>query len=727
MFDLLQYPQTRIGALRLFESLSSHSNDFNATNEVTNTFSKVMEAVQYIPRDDLDFRLEVLKTIKRIFVSHKLTRDIFRRVGGYVSLVSMIVALEGAFEEPERFLTGHNNDLQLVNLKIVEVLQTVFSVLAESMNNHETNKKYFLKNVGYESLENAVSLTGAFNKEKIPEHIFGILFGFAIDDLSVNELFVQPEVEEGSSPVTLDPLKRIELTLKSSRVENPEIAPTILHLQEKLLDVNLSRAVLCAIYTLAQGSRGNQSKLNASGLIMVLLKRVFPEHLTTEDRERDILLEIAKKLMNMGVSYDELRYMFQRLDVSNNQTNLETSPGLLELILQGASRSRWPNFIQFDMGRAASPSLQVLNVSDFPPMNPGYTLLSWIYIEKQDHLSNLFLFSVWDERNAVFRMYIDASTKMLRVYNPVSKQDTVFKSFEFRAGFWYHLVIVHHKSRLAMKSSSMSLYVNGVFIETVSCPYVNQSPSSPLRIVFGALEHEQFNTGSTLIWDLGPTYLILDTMEKETINLLFNLGARYKSLFQDQLRQFQTYEASTALFLFIRSLSGRNDSSSLANVMKNTHFQSIPEQKILFAFFSCNTLSEGTRTGMIYSGISEPTKAAILAEFDSSQLLLNSAIPKLDAAVYMPKRMGHLIGGPIIAYPFGIDESIWKIGGCAVALKLIEKSQVKEFVKKRRSHTQLQPNRLRWIFASQQQFCLKSFVIHGGIQRKWRKGMDMKS
>lgn len=747
MFDLLQFPETRIGALRLFESLSSHAYDPKTASiaetspvaEVGNAFSRVMEAIQFIPRDDLDFRLEVLKTIKRIFKAHQSTRDIFRRVGGYVSLVSMIVALEGAFDEPQRFFNTHITNLESVRSKITDVIQTIFSVLAESMHNHHVNKKYFLKDVGYESLENAITLTGALNKDGIPRQVFGVLFAFAIDDDTVYDLFVDSKEEEANDDksMTLDLMKRIELVLKShlTKVINPEIMPTILHLQEvAATDIQLSRAVLCAVYALAQGSRRNQVKMNASGLVLVLLKRAFPKENKEANTypERDIMIQIIKKLMAMGVSFDELRYMFQGFNV---ESHLENSFGLMDLVLQGASRSRWPNFIQFDLESSERTSLEVPQLNNFPPTTPGYTLLFWIYIERQDNTSNLSLFSVWDDATLVFKISIDAQSKMIHIFNVASRQDAVFKSFEFHSGFWYHISLVHQKSRLSVKSSIMSLYVNGVYIEQTSCAYVPQPVIAgiPLKGVIGAsnIEHQS----AELVWDLGPTYLIQDTLEKETINLFFNLGARYKSLFQDSLRQFQTYEASAALFLTLRSMSQvpmkTRDSvqaqNMLANVMKGAHFQNVPESKIILAFFGSNTLAEGSGTGLTLTGVSGATAATIATEIDCSHLILNSAIPKLDTAIYMPKNMGYLTGSPTIAYPFGLDESMGKIGGCAIALKLIERAEVNiyAYLMCQCIHYAFH-YRLQRLYANQQLFCLRLFAIHGVILRIWKDVMVMR-
>ncbi|KAI7902409.1 uncharacterized protein BX663DRAFT_435824, partial [Cokeromyces recurvatus] len=612
-------------------------------------FSKVMEALQSIPRNDLEFRLEVLKTIKRIFKAHNSTRDIFRHVGGYVSLVSMIVSLEGAFEKPEQFMNDNIKNIESVRCSIIAVLQAIFSVIAESMHDHQANKKYFLKGVGYGSLENAITLTGALNEGCISGSIFGILFGFAMDDESIYELFLNPAKEERDSSVLTALQQRIDVVLKtpSAKVINPEVMPSIMNLQRLIsnIDPELSYAVLYAIYALTQANRGNQIKLNTSGLIFNILTRVFPESsqiddavLTIESNEKGLLLKIIQQLLSMGISFEELRYMFQRFTIIDENFDLSKSHCLLNLIVQSACQSQWPNFIQFDMATSKIASLEIPELTNFPPTSPGYSLLSWIFIENQDDLSNLSLFSLYDNTSLVFKIYVDAKTKQLRVYNIASKQDIIFKTFQFNIGVWYHIALVHHRPRISIKFSSMDLFING-----------------------------------------------MHTLEKETINLFYSLGVRYKSLFQDSLHQFQTYETSTSLFLKLKdmikpTISTRRNSIQtqrlLSDIMKNAHFQRISENKISLALFAGNMLSEGT--GLTLTGLSEAAEMFIKTELDYSRLILNSSIPKLDNAIYMPKSMGYLTGESIIAYPYGLDESLWKIGGCVIALKLIEQSKTSE-------------------------------------------------
>ncbi|KAF7722919.1 hypothetical protein EC973_002599 [Apophysomyces ossiformis] len=692
LFDLLHFPETRIGALQLFECLSNceetqleGASDPRPRVDIEHSFSRIMEAIQSIPRNDLDFRLEILRTIKRIFLAHPGTRDIFRRVGGFVSLVSMIVSLEGAFDKPELFISSEES-IEIVLDKIISVLQTIFAVLAVSMRDHKLNKQRFVEDIKFGALENALTLTGALGNNGKPFHVFGIMFAFVVDNESIVDIFLIPpgdDVDTGAQVVR----RRIETTLKDTAigVANPEITPCILNLQ-KLVDGVLSEIILLAILGLSRSSRRNQVKLNGSGLTLAALQRAFPrdgEHENERFRfEKTFLLQIVNKLIIMGVSYEELLYLFQGFGENNQLVDLEdpSIAGLMDVILQGTSRSRWPNFIQFDMNARGFCCMETPNLSVFPTASPGYTIMMWFHIERLDPTTDISLMTFLDGKKIAFRAYIDATSRKLRIQSS-TKNIVKFDSFEFHPGYWYHLSLVHYKSRLGANLSTITMHINGVCMEQVRCPYLPQASNNEFfRGVIGTPQELAVPTKSSrLIWDLGPCYLIQDTLETDSLNLYFNLGARYKSLFQDSLRQFQTYEASTSMFFNQRTnskLLGRKDSAQgmLANVIRSGASTSVSENKIVFAFFACNSITDGSWTGLT-AGLSKDALQTISMDHERSRLILNVALPKIDMAIHYPQRMGYLVGDPVVAYPFGLDESMWKIGGCAVVLKLIERSE----------------------------------------------------
>ncbi|CAO3599779.1 unnamed protein product [Absidia cylindrospora] len=640
IFDLLHYQQTRIGALELFEALSRHDPDLlsdqpgadvSSNSNVSYAFSRVMEAVQGIPRGDLSFRLEILKTIKRIFHAYPFTRDVFRLSGGYVSLVSMIVSLENAFTHTDDFDQANDDDTATLDndatLKrtLMDVLKMILFVLMESMRDNDTNRLYFTKVVGYEALGNALQMTGAMTQEGDAAIFFGLLFSFMVQDESMCGIFTGEHANVLVDAGTLDHsalIQHIDHTLNDSLVDvfNPGMALTILHLQKSIItgdngDTELADAVLAALYALARGNRQNQIKLNRCGLILKAVERVYPrgssaDHPASQcqtmhqesEHSRNILIQIIKKLMTMGVGDKELRYIFQSFGTDGYLADLEDPAidGLLDLILHGTTRSRWPNFIQLDASNDTSKrtrsmaSLEIPALANFPPPSPGYTMIMWLHIEQWNKVSNMAVWSLWDGQRLAFRVYLDAATGNLHIQSGASKVDCKFDSFEFKPGYWYHIGLVHHRSRLGASLSTVTLFVNGVWMEQARCTYIASGLQGYLKSVIGGEcnDDESVNGGATaieadhshrLIWDLGPTYIMTDTLDADLINLYFHLGARYKSLYQDSLRQFQTYDASTALFLNLRGITKRRNmnKSTLANVMRGaTTHSSLPESKI---------------------------------------------------------------------------------------------------------------------------------------------------
>lgn len=645
-------------------------------------FSRLMETMQSIPRSDMVFRTEVLKTIKRIFVAHPSIRDTFRQVGGYVTLVSMIVAMEDTFTEDKQ------SDLE----SKADLMQEIFAVLGESMRDHATNKHFFKTHVGYAAMENSLQLTGMLSNKATARHMFGILFAFAVDDQKLCHLFAvdAPENEEGFMLLR----QRIDTALKDVlvSVSNPDVIPTIFQLQKSMdNDPVLSASVLYALYTLTRSSRRNQVVLNRSGLLLASLQRLFTaaESNRRSDKlfseEKGILLNMIKKLMTMGVSYEEIWYLLRQFDVQDLHVtpSEEQTLELLDLVLEGATRSRWPNFIQFDMSARGYSCLEIRDLREFSQQSSGYTLMFWFHIERLDKTSPIILLSLSDEQRTLLRIQIGATSRRLQVQCGTNKQIIEFGSIEIQSGYWYHLGLVHQKSRLGSNLSTMTMFINGIRIEQNRCPYLSQ-PLGQLSATIGT-PPDAAVPGSRLIWNLGPAYLSQEILEDDQLLLYFNLGARYKSLFLDSLRQFQTYEASTALFMSLRNITksfGRRDSQSmLTNVMRgSSQSGGLDEKKLIFALFAPNAVSAGSVSRLQATGSYGLNATTVWDDhFENPKFVLNAAISKFEDALCFPKATGRLVGNPVVAYPCGMDDSIWRVGGCSVPLLLIEKSEVLGF------------------------------------------------
>src|SRR5207244_11857248 len=114
-----------------------------------------------------------------------------------------------------------------------------------------------------------------------------------------------------------------------------------------------------------------------------------------------------------------------------------------------------------------------------------------------------------------------------------------------------------------------------------------------------------------LAWYLGPCYLFEDDLDGDIISVYYHLGPRYCSNFQDSLGQFQTYQTSTLLNMRLEALSrNRKDSSielehsAIVNAIRGNNSQTLPEEKIIFAFNASNVLVSGQNSSILGSGLS---------------------------------------------------------------------------------------------------------------------------
>ena len=91
--------------------------------------------------------------------SHR-TRTVFRRVGGFVYVMSVLVSMEGCLADPPKAPWHQANRQDMINL-----LKTVFSTLTVAMRYEPANAKFFATEVRYASLTEAVRLLGCFVNE----------------------------------------------------------------------------------------------------------------------------------------------------------------------------------------------------------------------------------------------------------------------------------------------------------------------------------------------------------------------------------------------------------------------------------------------------------------------------------------------------------------------------------------------------------------------------------
>ncbi|KAF9918002.1 hypothetical protein BX616_010643, partial [Lobosporangium transversale] len=713
LFSLLHYNETRDGILRVIAVLvvesyrffledkeasllkSSPRNSSGPSAQKTLTapyqLTQLCEILQSVNRYDFKMKLAILNSLNEVFLECPELKDVFREGGGYVSIVSLLIRLEDAYPVIERYdnlnlpkrkqrRDPQTNERIPTKADMLDLFTMVFSVLSESMRDHAGNSNYFEEHIGFGSLADALQLTGVFGPNGDAARMLGILFAFATQNESVLHIFDDPlEIEQTPEVVAK------WLNSPKNCVQNPHVVLGIWRICMSLQDQEpLAFCGMMSLFALSCANRRNQVLMGQTVLLDELLKTLFDDppsavrisgntSLEEGSAMRDIMCRLAKRLIEMGMSSVGFRYLMEKFSATKEISFGECS-GLLDMLLHGVTHSRWPSFVQFD-GHSRL-DLRSLGSHSFPPTN-GYTFLGWLCIESFDEELAIQILEISDEDQRCY-LSIQIEPETHRLVVSVSHHHSVSFNFSFEIGRWYHLALVHAKPKLTIPGGSLSVYIDGILGDKIKCGYLsspsgevkgylgrNQKPKSPLK-----------KEGSTLSWNLGPCYLVAEPLDEQIMDVLYNLSPRYHGNFQDSLGKFQTYETSTALNINLdearrRSLpSSRSheEQAALMNAIRGTIGNSIPEDKLIFAFSGGNLLnSADTRTVGALAGIQQREQFY--------RILFNSAIPRIHRGINPLSAIGILVGNPLVAAPRGLDDSIWKVGGCVVALRIVESAK----------------------------------------------------
>ncbi|KAG0364972.1 hypothetical protein BGZ54_006992 [Gamsiella multidivaricata] len=713
LFSLLHYNETRDGILRIIvvlvvesyrffledrEASASKSPPTNSSGPLTQKslsapyqLTQLCEILQSLNRYDFKMKMAILNALNEVFLECPELKDVFREGGGYVSIVSLLIRLEDAYQTIERFekldlpkrrqrRDPKTNERIPTKVDMLELFTKVFSVLSESMRDHPGNSSYFEEHIGFRSIADALQLTGVFSPNGDAASMLGILFAFATQNESVLHIFDDPEEIEQTPEMVAKWLNSPKIC-----VQNPHVVLGIWGICVKLQDQeSLAFCGMMSLFALSCANRRNQVLMGQTALLDELLKALFDNpSLAIENSGdpsfdennvmRDIMSRLAKRLIEMGMSSVGFRYLMEKFSATKEISFGECS-GLLDMLLHGVTHSRWPSFVQFD--GYSRLELRSLGAHNFPPTT-GYTFLGWLCIESFDEELPIQILEISDEdQRCYLSVQIEPETHKLVV--SVSHHHSLSFNFAFEIGRWYHLAIVHSKPKLSIPGGSLSVYIDGILGDKIKCGYLS-SPSGEVRGYLGRHQKPKMTArkdGLTLSWNLGPCYLVDEPLDVQIMDVLYNLSPRYHGNFQDSLGKFQTYETSTALNINLEAARRRSSPNSrsheeqvaLMNAIRGTIGNSIPEDKLVFAFSGRNLLdTTDTRTVGQLAGIQQKDQFC--------RILFNSAIPRIHRGINPLSAIGILVGNPLVAAPRGLDDSIWKVGGCVVALRIVESAK----------------------------------------------------
>ncbi|KAJ3122606.1 hypothetical protein HK101_006561, partial [Irineochytrium annulatum] len=363
---------------------------------------------------------------------------------------------------------------------------------------------------------------------------------------------------------------------------------------------------------------------------------------------------------------------------------------LLDMILHGLRYGRIPEHIHFDMNLN---DYCCLNIPDFGrsfPPGTGYTFMSWIQVERFDAKTDIpILTMICGEEKLRLRLTIEGGASR-KIRLQTFKSNVRFEGHVVQEKEWFHLAIVHQKPR--MTNSFADLYINGKLIEHIKCGYLGHPGSAEkIRTHIGIAPDHAPGDRVTSVWNVGPTYFIEETLlDAKAMRTICEIGHEYAANFQGSLSKYETNESQRPVGLSSGDASAVGDAgtqpkapttSLLTSLLSRVTNSSggainISEDKIVFAVRAQNALEICLKSHSSEGFPNIVTTASRLAPI--TKVLFSHASPKLPADPGASPMLLQTKGEMLFVCPDRIADGIWKLGGCAILLCLIEKSQTTE-------------------------------------------------
>ncbi|XP_028851764.1 WD repeat and FYVE domain-containing protein 3 isoform X2 [Denticeps clupeoides] len=152
--NIVKYPQCREHALMIIQQLVlSPSGD--------DDMGTLLGLMHSAPPTELQLKADILRALLAVLRESHRTRTVFRKVGGFVYVTSLLVAMERSLCSPPR------NGWEKVNQnQVFELLHTLFCTLTAAMRYEPANSHFFRTEIQYEKLADAVRLLGCFSDAK---------------------------------------------------------------------------------------------------------------------------------------------------------------------------------------------------------------------------------------------------------------------------------------------------------------------------------------------------------------------------------------------------------------------------------------------------------------------------------------------------------------------------------------------------------------------------------
>ncbi|EFA78057.1 BEACH domain-containing protein [Heterostelium album PN500] len=673
---LVPYGFVRGKALRILQQLIKYDPDISQRE-----FDGLIKILTMGPHRSIQMKTDIFNAIRKLFGISKYARDSFREHGGFVAIISVLIGMESSFiktvpevarqdqdqqqQQQQEKVGGEGGDdkqtvveeseedieesvlkSQFEDNEKLALLESICRITTSALCGNTLNRTSFEQQIGYSTFASGLMMTGVLST-LYASRVVDFIFDMVTENLNGSEAIGNRMLINNVDAflVILDIIPHID---------NPDYVLDIIKRLNEMADYG----------------RFNQEALSKLSIPDWILTK-FPKSLmNVNDPLQPHLLKLIQTVGANCLSGSELRRFVRLLQP-------EHSPEVLLKILASMAKSpSTPPYFEFNPNNRVSHGYIHLPIQQhqWPPTN-GYTIIFWLYIEKNGPQIDLLQIYSEDKRSNL-TIFIKSGVLTVHILNN-SKYVIEFPSFTFEEGKWYHIGIVH--SRRLLSGTDFKLFVNGFLKQTASKAQYPAQASGNLFCDIGSALPNRY-TGEQ-IWRIGPFYLTEEPMSSKHINTIYFLGPNYSANFKGRFSPYQTYEIINHQNLTAIKELDYGDQLGPLNLVKLS--MQIDESHIIIGL--CANNKRITRKG---HGINQQNNEKstlpphieyiVGSSRDTPTKDPDVKVEIINQADLSGKLRGQLMGNVEAFRRNKVADGIRKIGGMPVALLLLEKANSSE-------------------------------------------------
>ncbi|PNI83103.1 WDFY3 isoform 3 [Pan troglodytes] len=496
--NIVKYPQCRQHALMTIQQLVLSPNG----DDDMGTLLGLMHSA---PPTELQLKTDILRALLSVLRESHRSRTVFRKVGGFVYITSLLVAMERSLSCPPK------NGWEKVNQnQVFELLHTVFCTLTAAMRYEPANSHFFKTEIQYEKLADAVRFLGCFSD---------------LRKISAMNVF----------PSNTQPFQRL---LEEDVISIESVSPTLRHCSKLFI----------YLYKVATDSFDRHAYHSVSTPPVYPPKNVadLKLHVTTSSLQSSdaviihpgAMLAMLDLLASVGSVTQPEHALDLQLAVANILQSLVHTERNQQVMCEAGLHAR--------LLQRCSAALADEDHSLHPPLQRMFERLASQALEPM--VLSLAPHNAPTNNTVTTGLIDGAVVSGIGSVDDFSEESSFYEILpccaRFRCGEliiegqWHHLVLVMSKGML--KNSTAALYIDGQLVNTVKLHYVHSTPGGSgsanppvVSTVYAYIGTPPAQRQiASLVWRLGPTHFLEEVLPSSNVTTIYELGPNYVGSFQ---------------------------------------------------------------------------------------------------------------------------------------------------------------------------------------------------